>query len=111
MDSGGVIALLSGGAPVERTEWSSECCEELCALLRRRAPVAGGANAMDFVGRNATGDTAFLLACNVGRVECMQLLADAGCNTAAKSSDGGTALIHTAFSVCLSVCLFVHSNV
>ena len=53
---------------------------------------------MDLEGRNATGDTAFLLACNLGHAECMQLLADAGCNTAAKSSDGGTALIHTAFS-------------
>ena len=60
--------------------------------------MAGETNAMNFEGRNATGDTAFLLACNRGHVQCMQLLADAGCNTAAKDSFGHTALMHTAFS-------------
>ena len=48
--------------------------------------------------RQETGDTAFLVACMKGSIECMQLLVDAGCNTATKSNDGGTALMHTAFS-------------
>jgi hypothetical protein len=99
MDSRGVIALLAGGAPVEWAEWSFEYCEELCALLRRRAPVTGGrTNAMNFEGRNANGDTAFLLACHMGHAECMRLLVAAGCITAAKSNNGTTALMHTAIS-------------
>ena len=98
-----MIALLSGGAPVERAEWRSECCEELCSALlrRRRAPAVvarGRTSAMNVEGRNAMGDTAFLLACYKGHVDCMQLLAEAGCNTAAKANDGSTALMHTAGS-------------
>ena len=106
-----MIALLSGGAPVERAEWRSECCEELCSALlrRRRAPAVvarGRTSAMNVEGRNAMGDTAFLLACYKGHVDCMQLLAEAGCNTAAKDNDGQTALMLTA---CSGVAAAVHA--
>ena len=38
------------------------------------------------------GGTAFLWACIKGSAECMQLLVDAGCDTAAASSEGETGL-------------------
>ena len=39
------------------------------------------------------GTTAFLVACHKGCVECMKLLADAGCDTAATNNIGQTALM------------------
>jgi ankyrin repeat protein len=43
--------------------------------------------------RNKGGDTAFLLACYTGRLECARALAAAGCDVAAASSMGSTALM------------------
>merc|ERR1711969_537106 len=49
--------------------------------------------------RDEYGWTAFLTACIKGSVECMQLLVDAGCDTAATSKTGRrTALMLTAGS-------------
>ena len=47
----------------------------------------------DLEARGECGVTAFLLTCLKGSTECMQLLADAGCDTAAKSKTGKTGLI------------------
>eukprot|EP01045_Picozoa_sp_COSAG04_P041435 COSAG04_NODE_12592_length_645_cov_0.943223_1_plen_143_part_10 len=44
------------------------------------------------------GTTAFLVACLKGSVECMKLLSDAGCDTAATAKNGQTALICAAQS-------------
>ena len=41
--------------------------------------------------RSTNGDTAFLVACDMGHVECMQVLQEAGCNTAAKDNCNRTA--------------------
>eukprot|EP01043_Picozoa_sp_COSAG02_P036721 COSAG02_NODE_2708_length_8189_cov_3.908282_10_plen_76_part_01 len=76
MGSNGVLSMLSGGS-MEMGDWSSERCDELCAAVRG-APAASR-SAMGFEGRNSDGHTAFLLACRIGHVEGMQLLADAGC--------------------------------
>eukprot|EP01045_Picozoa_sp_COSAG04_P027493 COSAG04_NODE_4039_length_2349_cov_1.601778_1_plen_510_part_10 len=48
--------------------------------------------------RSNNGLTAFLFACDKGSVECMQLLVDAGCDTAVACNAGGTALMHAAGS-------------
>ena len=44
------------------------------------------------------GCTAFLAACNSGSVECIGLLAEAGCDKAAMSDAGITALMHAVYS-------------
>ena len=44
------------------------------------------------------GATAFLIVCYKGCVECMQLLADAGCDTATKNNHGQTGLMQAAGS-------------
>ena len=49
-------------------------------------------------GRNTMGLTAFLIACYQNHVECMKLLADAGCNTAAIDNNGTNALMRAACS-------------
>jgi ankyrin repeat protein len=44
--------------------------------------------------RTKLGGTAFLVACDMGHVECMQVLQEAGCNTAAKDNCNRTAKGH-----------------
>ena len=58
-------------------------CDELCAVLRKAVePEAslelGFLDSLDV--RMAHGRTAFLCACAEGHVECMELLAQAGCD-------------------------------
>eukprot|EP01043_Picozoa_sp_COSAG02_P036717 COSAG02_NODE_2708_length_8189_cov_3.908282_6_plen_753_part_00 len=95
MGSNGVLSMLSGGS-MEMGDWSNERCDELCAAVRGAPAVSR--SAMGFEGRNSDGYTAFLLACRIGHVEGMQLLADAGCNTAGSSNYGGNALMLASFS-------------
>ena len=54
--------------------------------------------------RDQFGYTAFLWACYQGSTECMQLLADAGCDTAATSKSGKTALMLAAAEGGLKTC-------
>ena len=52
--------------------------------------------ALGVVDREVSADnncTAFLVACGKGSAECIGLLADAGCDTAAVADAGNTALI------------------
>jgi hypothetical protein len=67
--------------------------DELCAAPEKAQPSASP----DLEGRNESGETAFLIACGRGDVERMQLLAEAGCDTAAVDSEGVTALMYTTF--------------
>eukprot|EP01043_Picozoa_sp_COSAG02_P073918 COSAG02_NODE_14573_length_1258_cov_2.554789_1_plen_276_part_01 len=94
-NAGDVIGMLTGSS-MERAAWNRKLCDELCAAVRAAPSPTSGS--MDFEGRNLHGDTPFLLACNQGHVDCMQLLARAGCNTGAKSSDGANALHQAAKS-------------
>eukprot|EP01043_Picozoa_sp_COSAG02_P088322 COSAG02_NODE_25459_length_658_cov_1.275492_1_plen_138_part_01 len=95
MGSNGVLSVLSGGS-MEWGDWSSEHWDELCAAVRGAPPASR--STMDFEGRNLNGDTAFLIACAAGRVEAMQLLADAGCNTVATDNHSANALMLAACS-------------
>ena len=98
MESSAVLALLSGGS-IERCEWNSGLCDELCAALHDQARASSSSlegikdTKIDVEGRNSTGETPFLLACWSGHVQCMELLAEAGCNTAAKNDNGMNALM------------------
>jgi ankyrin repeat protein len=96
MEASVALALLSGGS-IELDRLNDELSDELCAALRARAP-SGGEGVTDFEGRNSTGETPFLLACTRGNVECMQLLAKAGYNTAAITTYGSNALMLAAQS-------------
>ena len=49
---------------------------QVCAL------VAGGAS-LEARGKNGRGYTAFLVACNTGQLECLEVLLGAGCNAVA----------------------------
>ena len=93
-----MLALLSGGS-IELDRLNEELCDELCAALhdQARAP-SGGEGVMGFEGRNSTGETPFLLVCTSGHVECMQLLAKAGCITAVTNNLGENALMLAARS-------------
>ena len=114
MEASAAFALLSGGS-IELDRLNDELCDELCAALRARAPSGGEGvmdlskmdggsktdllvSKMDFEGRNSTGETPFLLACTRGHVECMQLLVEAGCDTAAITAYGSNALMLAARS-------------
>jgi ankyrin repeat protein len=55
-----------------------------------------GGSAGTLEARNEDGDTAFLLACDRGQLECGQALAAAGCDVAAACNAGNTALIAAA---------------
>ena len=46
--------------------------------------------------RSKHGSTAFLYACEKGSAECIVELAEAGCDTTARNSNGGTGLMHAA---------------
>ena len=91
-----MLALLSGGN-IELNRLNDELCDDLCAALRARAH-SGGDDAVDFEGRNPTGETPFLMACTTGCVEFMELLAEAGCDTAVTNNYGTNALMSAAES-------------
>ena len=98
MGSSAVAALVSGGC-LERQEWRRDRCDELCPFLKSCLADSTLVDHREgFEGRNTTGDTAFLMACCTGHVECVKLLAEAGCNTAAKNNDGQNALMCAAAS-------------
>jgi ankyrin repeat protein len=61
-----------------------------------RAALAAGWCELE--AKNKQGKTAFLLACSKGRMKCMAMLVDAGCDTAAKSINGVNALMYAAGS-------------
>ena len=96
MEGSAVLALLSGGN-IELSRLNDELCDDLCAALRARAH-SGGDDAVDFEGRNPTGETPFLMACTTGCVEFMELLAEAGCDTAVTNNHGTNALMSAAES-------------
>ena len=96
MEGSTVLALLSGGN-IEVNRLDDALCDELCAALRARAPSAGE-GIKDLEGRNSTGETPFLMACIMGHVECMKLLAGAGCSTAVSNNLGSNALMLAAQS-------------
>ena len=81
--------LLSAGG-LER-----EACDALWTALLSSAR---GGHMMDFEECNAAGDTVFLFACANGDVDRMQMLAEAGCNTAAKNNNGSNALMQAVHS-------------
>eukprot|EP01044_Picomonas_judraskeda_P017580 COSAG03_NODE_3333_length_2075_cov_14.822278_2_plen_108_part_00 len=91
-----MLALLSGGS-IELDRLNDALCDELCAALRAR-PRSGGEDIVDLEGRNSMGETSFLMACTVGCVECMELLAEASCNTAVINNHGTNALMCAAES-------------
>eukprot|EP01044_Picomonas_judraskeda_P009201 COSAG03_NODE_1105_length_4804_cov_14.592561_3_plen_748_part_00 len=103
MESSAVLALLSGGS-IERCEWNSGLCDELCAALHDQARASSSSlegikdTKIDVEGRNSTGETPFLLVCWTGHVQCMQLLAEAGCDTATINNNGLNALMFAADS-------------
>ena len=107
MDNSAALAMLAGGSSMERGAWGGAQCDELCEALRGRESLPTSSTMMELERRNTTGDTIFLLACKRGHVECMQLLAEAGCDTAATSSEGGTALMHAVSSCVPSAVLSV----
>eukprot|EP01045_Picozoa_sp_COSAG04_P001426 COSAG04_NODE_48_length_31217_cov_204.046758_7_plen_1532_part_00 len=75
-----IIATLQGDpTAVQATLDGEDCCDLEC-----REP--------------DSGNTAFLLACILGNVECMKLLVDARCDTSATNSHGLTALMAAATS-------------
>jgi ankyrin repeat protein len=88
-DAGGVTAFLPY-VSVGRGEW----CDELCAVLRKAAEP----ERLDLEVRMANGRTAFLRACTEGHVECMELLAQVGCDTSVTDDSSANALMCTAFS-------------
>eukprot|EP01045_Picozoa_sp_COSAG04_P019896 COSAG04_NODE_1977_length_5094_cov_11.505105_3_plen_871_part_00 len=61
--------------------------------------------------RDANGDTAFLIACCNGSAECMQLLADAGCDTAATNDAEAAGRVETAGGGETALICAVQSNV
>ena len=63
-----------------------------------RAALAAGWCSNELEARNTDGCTAFLLACNQGHLECMRVLAEAGCNTAATDNKRVNALVHAVIS-------------
>ena len=73
------------------------CAAESGVAAAVRAALAAGWCELEARGGN-DGDTAFLRSCYKGHVECMQVLAEAGCNTAAKDKDGANALMAAAES-------------
>ena len=52
----------------------------------------------DLEARDENGATAFLCACYKGSAECIVVLAKAGCDKAAATDNGGTALMQAAWS-------------
>ena len=66
------------------------------AKARKQAVVAAGGVELEAI--DADEFTAFLRACNKGSAECIAALAEAGCDTAARSSEGRTGLMYAADS-------------
>ena len=69
-------------------------CSGLAAAVR--AALAAGWCELE--ARDSIGSTAFLLACYNGKVECVQVLAEAGCSTAVINNHGMNALMCAACS-------------
>jgi ankyrin len=89
-DAGSAAALLPGGSMGQAT-W----CDELCAFLRKAVGPREESSRISraFEVRMAHGRTAFLRACTEGHVECMELLAQAGCDTTVMGNNGDNALM------------------
>ena len=73
--------------------YNAAAAGDLCALQAALATADA-----DLEGTDCGDYTAFLLACKNGHAECIAALAEAGCDTAARSSNGCTGLLHATLS-------------
>ena len=90
-------ALMAAGCDVAAVSSDGSTALIIASIIGRVAVVAwllgeGGAAGMMEV-QNEDGVTAFLVACGEGHLECAQALAASGCDIAATSSEGDTALM------------------